>query len=205
MKCELARAALGSCMCLEGSSSPPMRADFHVREAASRVPKSCAKIWFPHLDTASYSLHLPTTSPDKMSSKNKLSKVSAPHHTLLPSLQPQTDSVCLVPSIQQFKNAVAASSPSSSRSSSPKPSSSSTFTPLTVSQANTLQTLHQEHLARLASITLPHLASSHSRRFSTSHEPKCRHLTRCGPPRSCRLCGIGDVPGLKMSNLNRTR
>ncbi|KAJ9476618.1 HC-toxin synthetase [Pseudozyma hubeiensis] len=72
--------------------------------------------------------------------------------------------------LSKFKNAVAASSastsPSASPSSSPKPASSSSKTEaLSTSQANTLQALHQEQLARLASTTLPNLASSHSRRF----------------------------------------
>ena len=64
--------------------------------------------------------------------------------------------------IIQFKTAVSASSPSSS----PPPSSQSSSTPsLTITQANTLQALHQEQLARLASVNLPKLASAHSRRF----------------------------------------
>ncbi|GAC99273.1 HC-toxin synthetase [Pseudozyma hubeiensis SY62] len=72
--------------------------------------------------------------------------------------------------LSKFKNAVAASSasssPSASRSSSPKPSPSSSRTEaISTSQANTLQALHQEHLARISSTTLPNLASSHSRRF----------------------------------------
>lgn len=66
----------------------------------------------------------------------------------------------------QFKNAVAAeSSAASSRSSSPSSSSTSMSFSQTVQQQNTIQALHQEQLARLASITLPKLASYHSQRF----------------------------------------
>ncbi|CBQ67954.1 conserved hypothetical protein [Sporisorium reilianum SRZ2] len=66
--------------------------------------------------------------------------------------------------LTKFKNAVSASSSASPPpSSSTKPSSSNP--PLTTTQANTLQALHQEQLARLAATTLPNLAAAHSRRF----------------------------------------
>ncbi|KIS72122.1 uncharacterized protein UMAG_11445 [Mycosarcoma maydis] len=71
--------------------------------------------------------------------------------------------------LSKFKSAVAASSSSSSsgsRVSSPKAAiRSSSTTSTNISQANTLQALHQEQLARIGCITLPNLACAHSRRF----------------------------------------
>lgn len=103
-----------------------------------------------------------------MSSKNKLTKVCTP---LLPAPsskpRPAADSFHSPHRPRsQFKFAVAASSsstPTSSRHSCPP--SSSSITHLIISQQNILQTIHQEQLARLASTTLPNLASLHSQRF----------------------------------------
>lgn len=63
---------------------------------------------------------------------------------------------------EQFKKAVTAEASSSPSSRSSSPSSS---TSLSVAQQNTIQALHQEHLARLSSVVLPKLASQHSQRF----------------------------------------
>ncbi|SNX81874.1 uncharacterized protein MEPE_00579 [Melanopsichium pennsylvanicum] len=67
---------------------------------------------------------------------------------------------------KKFKDAVSKNAASSStKPSSKSTSSSGSVTHLTIPQANNLQILHQEQLARLSSSILPKLASQHSRRF----------------------------------------
>lgn len=81
-----------------------------------------------------------------------------PFHCTVPRCHRVPSDKALNLMVSKFKNAVGSASPSSS-------SSSSGTNQLTITQANTLQALHQEQLARLASITLPRLASHHSQRF----------------------------------------